>query len=307
MPHEELLADMITRSTILHLRLPFSYVLLPVYLLALSAAVSVDLVRACGAFVVLHFLLYPAANGFNSFYDQDHGSIGMLERPPTVTPDLLWVSLSLNVAAVAAALVIDGLFATGCLAYALGAMAYSYPGIRFKRYPFIGWLLTGLGQGGLVFLMVVAAVQKSVPAEVDLKSLVLPAMAVAAMNLGFYPLTQVYQHKEDELRGFRTISLFVGIRGTFYLSSVFIMTGLILYSSCLVAGSGFGKIWMLLIMNIPAAVYFVFWFCAVARNATAADFRRATKLSVLAASGMNAFAVLVLLGKYDGWQFTFGV
>ncbi len=108
---------MITISSILHIRLPFSYFLLPIYLMALLTADVFDPVKAWSVFFVLHFLLYPAANGFNSVYDRDEGSIGALKNPPPVTSDLLWFSLGLDAAALIVAAWIGWMFFAGCLVY----------------------------------------------------------------------------------------------------------------------------------------------------------------------------------------------
>jgi 4-hydroxybenzoate polyprenyltransferase len=296
---------MITRSTILHLRLQFSWLLLPIYLLALLSAGSVDLAKAGIVFFVLHFLLYPAANGFNSFYDRDEESIGTLARPPPVTPDLLRVSLALDAAAIAVGLVVGPLFALGCLLYGLGSKAYSHPAIHLKRYPWLGWLTTGLGQGSFVFLLVAACVQG--PERIPVSDLWLPAAAVALFTMGLFPVTQVYQHREDLRRGCTSISLRLGVRGTFCLSSLFATAGILLYCYRLGAGAGAGRVWMFLLLNAPAAAYLVYWGALAWRDEAKADFRRATTMVAVAATGVNVFALLALFGVSRGWQFLTGV
>jgi hypothetical protein len=47
---------MLSRSTILHLRFPFSYFLMPIYLMALTFVPVADGFRAAVVFVVLHLL-----------------------------------------------------------------------------------------------------------------------------------------------------------------------------------------------------------------------------------------------------------
>src|SRR5688572_33056168 len=84
---------MLTRSSWLHLRIPFSYFLLPVYLFSLSISPNLNESRLLWVFVILHFFLYPASNGFNSYFDKDEGSIGGLKYPPPVTKGLYFLSL----------------------------------------------------------------------------------------------------------------------------------------------------------------------------------------------------------------------
>lgn len=282
---------MITRSTILHLRLPFSYLLLPVYLLALLAANSIDPMKAGIVFFILHFLLYPAANGFNSFCDRDQESIGTLECPPAVTADLAWVSFALDIVAVLAALSVGYIFALGCLLYALADKAYSWDRTRIKKRPVLGWLYTGCGQGIFVFLLVACAVQPGP----DFVKLIVPAATTGLFMLGFYPLTQVYQHREDAKNGCETISLRLGIRKTFYFSSVFTSLAMLLY--CLHLGERLGAEYALLflIVNIPAVVYFFRWFVMTMKDETKADYRHTMRLCFLSATGINIFALWMLL------------
>ncbi|HMP29967.1 MAG TPA: prenyltransferase, partial [Saprospiraceae bacterium] len=65
------------RDIIIHLRFPFSVLLLPVFLLAVSQIKNLDALNFGIVFFVLHLLVYPSSNGFNSLMDRDTGSIGM--------------------------------------------------------------------------------------------------------------------------------------------------------------------------------------------------------------------------------------
>jgi 4-hydroxybenzoate polyprenyltransferase len=286
---------MITRSTILHLRLPFSYFLLPVYLLALLATNSIDPLKAGIVFFVLHFLLYPAANGFNSFCDRDQESIGMLECPPPVTPDLARVTFAMNAMAILVALSIGYLFVLGCLLYILAEKAYSWDRIRIKKYPVLGWLFTGCGQGTFIFLLVVSSVQKaSFPVSSYINAMV-PALASGLFMLGFYPLTQIYQHREDAKKGCETISLCLGVRKTIYFSSIFIFTAMLLYYQFLEACFGIEYAWLFLVIIIPAGLYFVYWFILIMKDETRADYKHTMRMCFLSASSVNIFALGVLL------------
>jgi len=91
---------MLKHSTWAHLRIPFSIFLLPVYLFALSISYPSDFFNPLLIFVILHFLLYPASNGYNSFFDKDEESIGGLKNPPKVSLELYYVSLVLDMLAI---------------------------------------------------------------------------------------------------------------------------------------------------------------------------------------------------------------
>ena len=84
------------RATWLHLRIPFSFFLLPVFLFAISILKNPDLFSVFLVGVILHLLLYPASNGYNSYFDKDENSIGGLKNPPKVHKELYWVSLILD-------------------------------------------------------------------------------------------------------------------------------------------------------------------------------------------------------------------
>src|SRR5271154_41201 len=103
---------MLSRSTWLHLRIPFSYFLLPVFLFALGISPNLEEGRLLWSFVIIHLFLYPASNGFNSYFDKDEKSIGGLKNPPPVKRELYYVALGMDgVAMVLGAIEIGGLFA----------------------------------------------------------------------------------------------------------------------------------------------------------------------------------------------------
>ncbi len=84
------------RSTVKHLRLPFSFFLMPVFLFSLSQADTVNWQTTAIAFVILHFLIFPASNGYNSYQDRDETSIGGLKNPPKVSGKLFYATLFMD-------------------------------------------------------------------------------------------------------------------------------------------------------------------------------------------------------------------
>ena len=124
------------KSTTQLLRFHFSFFLLPVYLFALSRVVYVNWWHALLIFIILHGLVYPASNGYNSYMDRDETSIGGIEKPLTPTLELYIVTLLMDAAAVALSFIISPWFAMGILLYILASRAYSYRGIRLKKFNF---------------------------------------------------------------------------------------------------------------------------------------------------------------------------
>ena len=88
---------MLLRSTIQLLRFHFSFFLMPVYWFALSQVVNKNLPRAILIFVILHLLIYPASNGYNSYMDRDETSIGGLKNPLLPTKQLFHVTVFMDV------------------------------------------------------------------------------------------------------------------------------------------------------------------------------------------------------------------
>ena len=207
------------RSTIQHLRIPFSFFLLPVYLFALSLSYTVNLENAILVAIALHIFLYPASNGYNSYFDRDKGSIGGVKKPLQVT-ELYWVALIFDAIALLIGLWIDVYFAMMLLIYGLVSKAYSHPSIRLKNRPYLGWLIAGLFQGYFTFLMSFMAINELDPTALWHLPIQLPALLSSALLWGSYPMTQVYQHEEDKERGDITISLKLGILGTFHFTAV---------------------------------------------------------------------------------------
>lgn len=286
---------MISKSTWLHLRLPFSYFLLPVFLLAVVVSKDVNIQYFLIIFVVLHFFLYTASNGFNSYYDKDENSIGTLKHPPKVTPDLLWVSLALDGMAIATALFVHPLFSLGCFIYGLASKAYSWDKTRLKRRPVTGWLLTSAGVGTITFLLVVLFLKKP-----DFRILfdpyyLIPAVLVGTFILGFFPLTQIYQHKEDFKRGDMTISIALGINGTFVLSAVLLSLSLTGLGAYLYFTFTRGLSVLYVLLQLPAVIYFIYWWRSVSIDEGQASFDHCFRMSVIATGGLNIFCVAAII------------
>ena len=285
---------MLSRSTLLHLRIPFSLFLLPVFLFAISQISQGTWERSLLVFIVLHLLLYPASNGYNSYFDRDEESIGGLRKPPPVTKDLYWVSLILDLIAILLGLIISWQFALMVFIYGLVSKAYSHPKIRLKRYPWIGWIVAGFFQGFFTFMMTVSGVQGITDTEA---SYLLPAAFLTSLVLwGSYPMTQIYQHQEDFKRGDITLSQRLGTLGTFHFTAAIFLvasTGFILYFRTYFNISH-GIIF--LGCMVPVAVYFGYWYLKVRKDNSNADFDHTMGLNFISSTSLNiCFLILYFL------------
>ncbi len=292
---------MISRSTFLHLRILFSFFLLPIFIFAVAVSPHPVVWKTGLAFFILHFLLYPASNGYNSYYDKDEDSIGGLEKPPPVSKELWYVSLALDGAALALGILLGWLFVVGLFIYGLISKLYSYDGVRLKKYPILSWLLASFFQGAFTFWMTYQAINE-VALEVLLQPEVLfPALLSTAFLGGSYPMTQVYQHAEDARRGDLTLSRLLGIKGTFVFAAVaFQLTALGFWYFFHTYYSGWYFVWFLACLT-PGLIHFLLWTAKVWQNEQAVNFRSTMRLNWLMASGMNLFFLLLgfLIRQYS--------
>lgn len=282
------------RDTLRLLRLPFSFLLLPIFLLALSQAPEVTPEKAVGVALILHGLVYPASNGYNSWVDRDTSPIGGLRAPPPPPLLLLWLTALLDLAALGLAWLIQPAFALGVLIYILASRAYSWQGLRLKKYPLGGFLTIFVFQGLLTYTMVLLGV---VPPTYwpQLLSLRQGGLALAAASLigGIYPLTQIYQHQADAARGDRTLSQLLGYRGSFFFaSSLFTLAGILL-AVCLPALQ-FG---LLALSLSPVLGYFIYWARRVWRDEREASFEHTMRLNLIAACCLNGCFAIFCLGR----------
>jgi len=207
-------------STWLHLRIPFSIFLLPVFIFSVAVSYNIDWTHVVYMFFILHIFLYPASNGFNSYFDKDQDSIGGLKSPPRVTRELYYVALLLDGVALVWSLLLSWQVGLMVLIYGLASKAYSHPSIRLKRYPFLGWFIAGFFQGFFTFTMTHMAInQRGIEAVLDW-SVLIPGFLTTLLLWGSYPMTQVYQHEEDGRRGDETLSRKLGVKGTFMFTAL---------------------------------------------------------------------------------------
>jgi 1,4-dihydroxy-2-naphthoate octaprenyltransferase len=287
---------MLQRSTIQLLRFHFSIFLLPVFLFALSQVPVIHIRHAWLIFFILHILVYPASNGYNSYMDRDEGSIGGVKNPLQPTRQLFIVSLVMDATAILLSLLVSNWFAICIVAYIAASRAYSYRGIRLKKYPVIGYLTVVIYQGAVTFFMVYHG------SSVD-KTLHVPAAGMIAAGLligGFYPLTQVYQHEADAKDGVRTISALLGYRGTFVFTAIIYAIAMSVLAWWFFTRGQENKFVVLATLMLPILVYFFIWAGKVWKDVHKADFEHAMRMNLLASICTNiAFLTLLIWRGFE--------
>ena len=282
---------MLRLSTIQLLRFHFSFFLLPVYLFALSQVPSIDISDALLIFFILHFLVYPSSNGYNSYMDRDETPIGGLRKPMQPTEELFRVSIIMDILAIGLSFLVSYWFAICITAYIAASRAYSYRGIRLKKYPFVGYLTVVIFQGSVTFFMVYHGT------DIE-KTLAVPPAGIIAAGLligGFYPLTQVYQHDADRKDGVVTISARLGYRGTFILTSIVYTLAMGMLAWIFFHDGAQKKFAVLATWMLPILVYFFLWAGKVWKDVHNADFRNTMRMNLLASCCTNlAFFTLLI-------------
>jgi 1,4-dihydroxy-2-naphthoate octaprenyltransferase len=279
------------KSTIQLLRFHFSLFLLPVYLFAVSQVPQINWLYAIFVFLILHLLVYPSSNGYNSYMDRDETPIGGLSAPLQPTRQLYYFSITMDIIAVILSLLINRTFALGILLYILASRAYSYRGIRLKKYPIAGFLTVFIFQGAVIFFITYYTVQLYPFYNIPLLPCIISSLLIGAL----YPLTQIYQHEEDKKDGVITISYLLGKRGTFVFSMVLFLSATFLMYLRFYHQGRLNYFYLFLLIMLPAVLFFLFWMTRVWHNEAAADFKRSLVMNVLSTLCTTIFFITLII------------
>ncbi len=286
---------MIHRSTLQLLRFPFSYFLMPLFWFSLSFCTNINWADATLLFFILHVLVYPSSNGYNSYMDRDEESIGGLKEPMQPTRQLFVTTIWMDVAAILLSTFISLWSTVSILVYIIFSRLYSYRGVRLKKFALLGYITVVLNQGALTFFMVYHASSVGHPLFVPWVGLLSATFLIG----GFYPITQVYQHKTDAKDGVNTISMLLGIRGTFLFCACMYSAALALlffYYSVQEQLNLFGVIQLFF---VPVLVYFAWWLRKVWSHPHFADFKHTMQMNWLASTCTSlAFIIIIILNQF---------
>lgn len=281
---KKLTMNWFTKNNLILLRFHFSFFLLPVFLFALSQAETIEKWKAWALFVLLHFLVYPASNGYNSYMDRDETPIGGVRKPPKVSQELFYLTVLLDVSACIFSLIVGWPTLCCVLAYIFASRAYSYRGIRLKKYPLGGFLTVAFFQGAFTYFMTYVSVARG-----DAISTHCFAMVACSLLLGgIYPLTQIYQHEADLKDGVVTLSYKLGYLGTF----VFCALSFGLSMACMFIHfrlkGDLGSFVLIQLFLFPVVMFFGYWFWRVWKDRKQANFDNTMLMNMLASLCLNA-------------------
>jgi 1,4-dihydroxy-2-naphthoate octaprenyltransferase len=226
--------------------------------------------------------------------DRDTESIGGLEKPPPPSRQLFWVTVILDSIGVLLSLFIGPLFTIVILFYIGASKAYSYRGIRLKKYPYLGYFIVILFQGAVTFWLVYYGSNAEQNISVPWQGMVICSLLVG----GFYPLTQIYQHKQDLDDGVRTISYKLGYIGTFIFCAIVYILAWIFMAQFFISNRHGNQLLVIGIFFIPVIVYFIRWFVLVYKNSKEANFKNTMKMNWLAATCTNISFLILLIWRW---------
>ncbi len=228
--------------------------------------------------------------------DKDTGSIGGLRNPPPVTRKLYYASILFDIA---------GMLLTACsgwqnmllmAGYVAFSKAYSWQGIRLKKYTWLSWVSVMFFQGGYTFMLAKMAAENHFSADwfsaKDLECMLIASLIIG----GSYPLTQIYQHEEDSHRGDYTISYKLGINGTFTFTLVLFSISVIIAWHYFTAYYNLDHFFVFVACIVPVMVYFLYWFVKTLRNKAYADYTHVMLMNKISSACMTiCFTALLII------------
>lgn len=284
------------KNTLILLRFPFSIYLLPVFLFSISQAPIIITEQAVLVFVILHFLIYPSSNGYNSFMDQDTDSIGGLEKPPPPPRLLFHTTLVMDIIGIGLSVwLVNMTFGLMVLGYIVASRAYSNKTIRLKKYPVISFLIVFLFQGGYTFIMVIIGCTSLTLTNLFDSPLINAAIIASLMIGGGYPLTQIYQYKSDAEHGDQTLSMLLNYRGTFIFSIVMFGIASIFLFVYFFNQQKMNHFLLFQLFITPLLVWFFIWMRKVWKNNEAASFKNTMLMNNISAICLNLFYGTLIL------------
>ena len=279
------------RNTLILLRFPFSLFLLPTSLFSFYFIDPEANLTLLLVILIWHLLVFPSSNGYNSYHDQDDSPIGGLANPPKVSKTLLKAANFLDGLAIFLSYLINPAFALFVTIYIIFSRLYSNRKIRLKKFPLSGFLVVFFFQGAWVFIANFIAFNK-------LNLLFAPPVQYAALASSFlvgtmYPLTQIYQHEDDEKDQVKTMSMVLGKRGTFMFSgSLFSCAVLMLYLTFSEKGE-LHHFWLFNIIMAPVTLFFLYWSAKSFKNEKFVNFKN-TMIMLIGSSVLNSIYFLLI-------------
>jgi 1,4-dihydroxy-2-naphthoate octaprenyltransferase len=226
--------------------------------------------------------------------DDDKGSIGGIKNPTKVSKAMFPVTIVMDIIALLLTIINFGFLVLFLLSlYILASRAYSYRGIRLKQYPIVGYFTVAIFQGPVIYALVRLALNKDIVWNQE--TVISSIISFLLIGAG-YPISQIYQHKQDKEDGVYTLSMLLGIRGTFIFSGIlfFIQASLLTYYFSLIKGDVQSLI-IFFICLLPVLFQFNIWMLKSFKDESYANYENTMKTNILGAVAMNIFFIYLTL------------
>jgi len=280
------------KNTIKLLRFPFSIFLLPISLFSLFYIHPVLNYELVLVLLIWHVLVFPSSNGYNSYNDNDEGPIGGLAAPPKPTKLLLNISNVMDTAGILLSFSINLYFVCFVTLYIIASRLYSYRKIRLKKYPIPGFLVVFFFQGAWIFCANIFALSSAI--LFSTQSVVFSAIASSFFIGTIYPLTQIYQHESDKKDGVKTLSMVLGLKGTFLFSAIMFSMATLLIFFSFDHSHTIHYFWLFNMVMLPSTLFFLIWTIKSFRNTVHVNFKN-TMIMLVMSSLLNNLYFFILL------------
>jgi 1,4-dihydroxy-2-naphthoate octaprenyltransferase len=199
----------------------------------------------------------------------------------------------LNCIAVIISFFISIYFAVGITAYILASKAYSYRGIRLKKYPFAGYFTVIFFQGAVSFWLIYHGCSANKGISIPVVPMIISSLLIG----GFYPLTQIYQHEADSKDNVKTISYILGYKGTFLYCGIVYTLAFLLLAYYFFYSLQTTAFYIFSICMLPVIIYFLIWGKRVWRNYSDADYKNTMRMNIIASICSNIAFIIIFLNN----------
>lgn len=265
-----------------------SLIFLPIFLFAVSQTQEINWLHTALFFVVMFVLVQPSIQMQIAYANMQLSKCDIAQTEKA--KKLFKISTAMDGVAVIFSTVVFSLEAgAGVLTYLLLSKLLNSNPIRLKKYAIISWLLTMAMQGVLLFALIQYTCGK-----IMLITNVF-ALQATAFFVGFmFPLTQMYTHQQDANRGDLTISLRLGIKGTFTLGLVTFLVAILFMGLHFYNVKKLFHFYLFLLFLSPVAAYFFWWRKNTKIQPLAANYTFTRLFVMITTISMGLFATVLI-------------
>ncbi|MEM6700618.1 MAG: UbiA family prenyltransferase, partial [Bacteroidota bacterium] len=175
----------------------------------------------------------------------------------------------------------------------------SHPSIRLKKYAWGSWFIAGFFQGYFTFLMSCLGLHQVGIGSLFVPEIQIPALLSSIMLWGSYPMTQIYQHQEDARRGDQTLSLKLGILGTFHFVAIAFSVATLVYFLYFKKYFQLTTAFTYLAYLSPVLFFFAYWYWQARIDRSAANFTNTMRLNLISSLMLNSFFIYLAIKGFQ--------